>query len=299
MSLDAISTGAGQVKPAESENSHEWKRILTSEPAMLAGIALLGILLAFGPFIKRMMDFWFEKDSYYSHGPLIPLISAYVAYCNRDKLRTIPFKPQYWALAPLGVLMYLVWAANVTYQDAGLSFLFIAVLMNTTLIIGGWRWLKGLFLPISYLIFAMPTWGTVIDTYTNPLQSLSSKVAFTILNVLGLRPTMIDTTNIALNNFNFTVGVPCSGLKLVLSVTAFMIFFALIARLRWFYNVLLFITILPLCLFINGLRIAMIGIVGNAFGQATGMAFHDYSGYIALIVCFLILSKLTRAMGWK
>jgi exosortase/archaeosortase family protein len=95
------------------------------------------------------------------------------------------------------------------------------------------------------------------------------------------------------------VDVPCSGLKLLLALTAFTIFFVLIARLKWWANLLALGMIPVLAILINGLRIALIGVVGDTWGQDAGMTFHDYSGYITLIICFMILFKIFRWMGWK
>jgi exosortase/archaeosortase family protein len=64
-------------------------------------------------------------------------------------------------------------------------------------------------------------------------------------------------------------------------------------------NLIFAASILPLALFINGLRIALIGVVGNAWGPEAGAQFHDYSGYITLILCFFILFKGARLLGWK
>jgi len=73
----------------------------------------------------------------------------------------------------------------------------------------------------------------------------------------------------------------------------------LIANLRWWANLLMFAVVAPLCLFINGLRIALIGIVGDRLGSEAGHAFHNYSGYVTLILCFFLLFKLARVLGWK
>ncbi len=55
----------------------------------------------------------------------------------------------------------------------------------------------------------------------------------------------------------------------------------------------------PLALLINGLRIALIGVVGNQWGPEAGHKFHDYSGYITLVLCFFVLFKIARGLGWK
>ena len=57
--------------------------------------------------------------------------------------------------------------------------------------------------------------------------------------------------------------------------------------------------LLPLTVFVNGFRIALIGVVGNAYGSQAGHDFHDYSGYITLLVCFFLLFKFARLLGWK
>ena len=49
----------------------------------------------------------------------------------------------------------------------------------------------------------------------------------------------------------------------------------------------------------NGFRIMLIGMVGNEWGVDAAKSFHDYSGYIALVICGLALYYLTRALGWK
>jgi exosortase/archaeosortase family protein len=102
-----------------------------------------------------------------------------------------------------------------------------------------------------------------------------------------------------MNSFILNVEVACSGLKLLLALTAFTVFFVLIARLKMWANVIAIALIPVFALLVNGLRIALIGVVGETWGSDAGMKFHDYSGYITLIVCFVVLFKIFRLMGWK
>ena len=145
----------------------------------------------------------------------------------------------------------------------------------------------------------MPFWDNVIDKYTHPLQKISALGAFQFFEMLGMHPYRNDITLIYLNNFVVDVGVACSGLRLVLAVAAIVTFFVLVAHLSWWRNLALYAISIPLCVVGNMIRITLIGIVGNQYGTEAGMAFHDYSGYISLVVCFLILMKTTKIMGWK
>jgi hypothetical protein len=43
----------------------------------------------------------------------------------------------------------------------------------------------------------------------------------------------------------------------------------------------------------------MIGMVGNEYGEKAGHDFHDYSGYIALALCFYLLYLITKGLEFK
>src|SRR5437660_1715899 len=58
----------------------------------------------------------------------------------------------------------------------------------------------------------------------------------------------------------------------------------------------LFLTTIPLSLFINALRITFIGIVGELFSTKAAETFHDYSGFIVLTLAFLFLFNFARML---
>jgi exosortase/archaeosortase family protein len=168
--------------------------------------------------------------------------------------------------------------------------------------------------PLLFLAFMMPVLGMLIDNTTNPLQLISTKVASKMLNIVGYQTEISPAfpTTIHLNHYTLNVGGPCSGFKIILSLTAFTTFFIMISKLGLVKNLLLLFVINPaLALFINVLRIMLIGVVGEAainnpdagwveylhrYGPDAGMVFHDWSGYITLIVCFVILHYIVRAL---
>ncbi len=286
--------------PAERFDFRAAAKAVVASPAFVPGILVFaGILLMFWRMIQFLPTLWLSDDGYYSHGFLVPLISGFVIYKAWPRIKDRKVQPVYWAIIPLLGLSYCALVANVTGMQNIASFTLILTLLCSVLFVAGWEWLRALTLPICYLLFGLPVWSMVIDTYTNPMQVLSTKVAFKILEIGGLQPIDLNANTIVLNNFTLDIGVPCSGLKLILALSAFTIFFVLIARLRWFANVFMLAMMLPLALLINGLRIALIGIVGNAYGAEAGHAFHDYSGYITLVLCFFILFKIARGLGWK
>ena len=289
-------------KPAVESAKIDWQQIgaqIVRSPYFVPALIMLaGVTIVFWPLLSSLYALWTGPDGYYTHGFLVPLISGYLVYREWPKIKNTPFKPAAWTLILLIPLLWIAYAARLAELRSVLSLAFIATIFIGIWFTVGWKWAIGLAAPTLYLLFALPIWSGFVNNYTNPLQAYSTKVAYNLLKLFG-DPYKSNDTDILLGDFWLNVGVPCSGLKLVLAITAFTCFFVMIGGLRWWGNLLMFVAIIPLCLFINGLRIALIGVVGDAYGDAAGMQFHDYSGYITLIVCFFILFKFARILGWK
>jgi exosortase len=274
------------------------RKVAASEafwPAVAVGAA---IYFAFYNLFKGLPELYLNGEGYYSHGLFMPLTAGYVIYRNWDRLKTRPVNPSYWALAVLLPIFLLLRPSSINNMEAFMSVLLVGSLLAGVWFVAGFRWMLGVSLPILYLLLGLPIWSMAIDTYTNPLQLVSTSMAFWMLHTVGMDPFR-DGTVIHLNHFNLDVGVPCSGLKLIVALSAFTMFFMMIARLRWWSNVLLAVLVVPMALFFNGLRIAMIGYVGETYGDAAGHQFHDYSCYIMLMVCFLTFFQIVRWLGWK
>ncbi len=298
--MEATPIAAEKAEQAQPKPTIDLKQIVSAPMFVPALLCTLGIGLIFWQFISGLPNLWLGEDGYYSHGFLVPVIAGYVIFKAWPHLKSLPVKPSYFAIIPLVGVLWIAKGAIVTDIEALISLCFIGTLLFSTAFVAGWRWMFATTLPTLYLGFGLPLWTMAIGVYTNPLQLISTKVAYKMLQLMGFQPWRDpSSTTINLPNFNLDVGVPCSGLKLVLALSAFTVFFMLIARLKWWGNAIMAAMVLPLCIFINSLRITLIGIVGENYGSAAGHQFHDYSGYITLILCFFILFKIARWLGWK
>jgi exosortase len=291
-------------KPARAKNllpAIDWTAIVRSPAFMPAVLFIAAIAWMFWDLMDGLPKLWGSEDGYYSHGYIVPLFAAWMVVKKWDRIKTIPVKGSWFAIIPLLFLAYMGYVTTHFDIQAFLAATFLLFLVAGVWFVAGWKWALVLAFPILYLGFALPLWTGAIDLYTNPAQVQSTNIAYKLLDIGGYNPyrSSADPTTIYLSNFQLDVAVPCSGLKLILAITAFTAFFVAIAGLKWWGNTAMILLILPLCLFINGLRIALIGVVGDMYGAAAGMKFHDYSGYIVLVVCFFVLFKTARALGWK
>lgn len=275
---------------------------IVRSPAFLPGLLIfIGVALVFGNLWKPLYDLWTGPDGYYSHGWLVPAISGFIVYKAWPRIKDIPARAAWVAVIPLAVVLYIARLASENEIHAFMSLSLIATLLCLAWLIAGFRWMLALTPATLYLVFALPLWTVLINNYTNPLQIYSTKVAYYFLKALGFAMVYSpdDPTIIYMDHFTFNVEVACSGLKLLLALTAFTMFFILIARLRWWGNLAMLALILPLALLVNGLRIGLVGVVGELQNPDAGMTFHEYSGYITLVLCFFILFKVARWLGWR
>ncbi len=264
-----------------------------------AGVLLGCVILAFWPLMVRLYSLWFGDDTYYAHGVVVPICAGLIVWDRWEKVKSLRVQGSNWALFALAPVLYISWFASRTDMHTFQSVLLLIVITLGTAFILGWRWLRYLAVPIAYLAFCLPLLDRFVDTYTQPIQRLSTDLSFQLLKVFGQSPYRVDTSTIGLPNYTLDVAVPCSGVKLVLAVTSIAIFFAFVAHMRRLNTGLLLASILPISLIVNALRISLIGIVGNAYGPESAHQFHDYSGYIGLVACFAILYGFTRMLGWK
>lgn len=294
----ADTPGAESSAPPPTEG-FDFKKLTDNETFRMAVLVTAALLFAFWPFVTNLPSEWFAEDTYYAHGSIVPLCAAFIIWDRWEKIRNIPLSSGWLALVFLLPALYLGYTASRTESMTILSAAFVIAMFSTVVVVAGVRWMLALSPALLYLIFALPVWRVVIDKTTTPLQNISSDIAYVLLGLIQLNPFREQLNIISLDNFTLNIAEACSGVRLTLAVVAISVFFTLIAKLRWWGNLTLLALAVPISVGLNGVRITLIGIVGNVWGEDAGIAFHDYSGYISLVICFIILYFLTRKLGWK
>lgn len=264
------------------------------------GLLIAGLFFAVQyPVLAEWWEVWTVHDSYFSHGPLIPFIFGYMVWSNKHRMARTPIQPTWMGLAvlvPVAVVMVL----GRWLQSASLNAMaFIGMLFAIMLLTFGSRMTKLLAIPIFFTLTMIPISTTLLDNATNRLQMQSAAVACQFLQWTGFEATLRGTAILSDSLPQpLIVGIPCSGLRTLISLLTFTFFFIYVVRAAWWKKGILVALSFPLALFVNSLRITLIGYVGALVGTAESMkAFHDYSGYIGLFICFAILFGIAKLMG--
>ena len=269
-------------------------------PLVLAAVLLAALAWPLLLFWKQEFT---QPDSYYAHAPIIPLMVALMFWHRREALRAAPKAPSLWGVIALVPLLVGFVIAVKTEMQAVQSQLFLLILVASVWLTLGARFVRAAAFPFAFLWLMPPLPGPVLNDATVRFQMISTILADNLLHLMTLS-TYLQGNVITLDHFTLFVDVACSGFKLLLALLTFSAAFAYLADGTPVKRGLLFLFSLPLSLLINGIRIALIGVVGEVFGGPAANVFHDWSGAITIALGFVALFTLAKGFrcrtlaGW-
>ena len=277
----------------DTTRQHQAKPILFFLPFVTA-IALIFAL--YWTTFSWWWNEWTAPGSFYAHALFVPFFVAVMIARNRERLKEVAWRPS-WLGAPLIVvsmiLLMLAQRGDVTVVK---SLSFIMMMLGSSLMLIGKAWTRVLLFPLLFVVMMMPLIpDQLINQIAFPIQMLSARIATLLLNTVQLHSVQ-QGTMIQMESYKMAVELPCSGFKTLVSLLTFCAAFAYLVEGAVWKRWTLFLTTIPLSLFINALRITMIGVCGEVVSAKAAAKFHDYSGFIVLILAFLFLFNFARVL---
>jgi exosortase len=255
------------------------------------------LLLAYIPTFIWMWDRWFSRDSYYSHGILIPFVSAYLIWNLKDELQCItPSKsPSGVRIFLLGVTLHLFSAVFRVYFTSGFSL--IVMLIGLILHFFGKEILQKILFPVLFLAFMIPLPMVLVANISFKLKVFAAQIAATILNDHLRLPCIQDGSTIRMQHTQVIVDDVCSGLRSLISLTALGAIFAYWMRGGVVKRSLVFLSTIPIAVITNSMRIVLLSSVSEIWGAqyATGI-FHDLSGLVVFGLAFVLLFVVVKLL---
>ena len=242
---------------------------------------------------------WTTPGSFYAHALFVPFFVAVMIWRNRENLLSKEWKPSWTGIVPLSVGMALLLLARRSDVTTVASFAFMFMVLGIVILIGGLKRTKAILFPLLFILMMMPLIpDQLINSVAFPIQIASAKIAAFLLNLLTLHAVQ-EGSLIKLDSYRLAVELPCSGFKTLVSLLTFTAAFAYLVEGKAWKKWTLFFSTIPLSLFINALRITFIGIVGELISSKAASTFHDYSGFIVLILAFLFLFNFAKILRCK
>lgn len=277
-------------------------------PMLLAGVLFIAMQWGF-PFADWWRT-WDKPHSYYSHGPLVPLISLFMVWANRKRLAAVKIRPSWLGLLLIVPSIPVYVFGRWTGSGNVCAITFMTFLIGAVLLFTGTRMTRLLLFPILYLLFMVPAPSTVLDRVSSPVQLQSTMLASKVLHYTG--ELTDDGWGVRrAGNLIYSPRLPagpgesegvlrvegeCSGFRMLISLITFTAFFVYMVRAPLWKKGLLVLISFPLSLFVNGLRIAVIGYVGIWTESAEAMQnFHNsWAMVFELVLSFAILFGIAR-----
>ena len=242
---------------------------------------------------------WSKED--YSHCYLIPFVILYLIWEKRSALSVIPSSPSWKGLMPFIFGLFLFWLGELGGEFFTLYLSLWFVIIGLVWLHFGWQKMKTIAFALIMILamFPLPKFLNVQLTLT--LKLISSKLGVWILHLFGIS-AFREGNIIDLGFTTLQIVDACSGLRYVMPLMVLSLILAYWFKAHLWKRILLFLSSVPLAVFINSFRIAMTGILYSAFGASVADGFfHDFEGWIIFLVAisFLLFEMWVLKRGFK
>ncbi len=292
-------------------------------------IAILAALFCFlfRSELEELIHLWLTDPSW-SHGFLIPLFSLYFIHQRRreilgleyvgdpltelfqshrlGRLSTGQTRPNYLGLLLLlGILAFYMF--NVV-SPAGYAYFrplsMIAAIGAVVLFLGGWRLVRYTWLPIVFLVFALPLPRRYYVGLTMPMRQIAASVATALLNLFhGVDATASGVViDIVYKGHRLEppldVAEACSGMRLLMAFLALGVAMAYLHYRPMWQRVVLLLSTVPIAMLCNIIRVTVTGFIYVlAEPKYTQGIYHDTLGLAMLPLAFAFYGLLATFMS--
>jgi exosortase len=243
--------------------------------------------------IDSIVKEWVTDPSW-SHGFLIPLFSLYFINQHRTEILNLKSKPNYLGLF-LMICLIIFYPLNVVHFQYGYlqPLGMIATIGAIMLFLGGWRLVKYMWLPVGFLIFAVPLPQRYYVAITMPMRILATNVSTVFLNwVSGVEATasgvIIDVIYKGHKiEPSLNVADACSGMRLLMAFLALGVAMAYIHYRPPWQRIVLLASTVPIAILCNIVRVTITGFIYVlGYPKYAQGIYHDMLGLLMLPLAF-------------
>ncbi|MCL2700304.1 MAG: EpsI family protein [Phycisphaerae bacterium] len=236
-----------------------------------------------------------EGESYYTHGPLVPMVSVIIAWLliRHTRLEARPCPRWGWPAVAAALLLHLLGVlARVSFVSV---IAFVGLVAAVVLLLWGPRVLGRLWFAIAFLLFMIPLPEVTIANLNFRLKMIAADWGVTLASWLGIAVERDGPMVVLAGGKSLVVANVCNGLRTLISLLAFGALYAYICRLRGAWRVGLFLAAVPMAVVCNAVRIASLIVVAQVWDTraATGW-WHDTSGLLIFVLAFWLMFAAER-----
>ncbi len=272
---------------------------LTDFPKTNLLFLLVALGAAYATIVPEMVSDWYHDENY-SHGFLVPLISAYFLSQSWAELKATPLRPSNAGLLVIigSLLLLLLGFIGTEYFTMRSSLVFL--LAGIVLYWFGWGVLRLAALPIAFLIFMVPIPYIVYNALAFPLKLLVTQASVAVLKILSV-PVVSEGNIIMFPQTVLEVADACSGLRSLMSLVTLAVAMAFLTQKSVVNRTILILSAVPVAILTNMFRVIVTGFLASHYGAAAAEGFfHEFAGMAVFVLAIVILfteSAILRKVG--
>ncbi|MFN3167203.1 MAG: exosortase/archaeosortase family protein [Phycisphaeraceae bacterium] len=269
--------------------------------------ALIGVLfVAFHwHFFYKMVRIGLD-DADWSHVLIIPLISAYYIHLHRQRLMATPRRVCVWGLPFIvaGIVGYVLGIFPIQ-NGMAMGYSMIMTLFGLVLLLLGPAMMRILWFPIAFMVFAVKVSDAIWSVVASKMQFMAAHGAVALLELTSgltgmhasLRGSTIDLDYMH-NGENvveaMNVAEACAGMRMLMAFLALGVALAFLFPRTWWQRLIMIALAAPIAIFVNALRVAVLGWLHLIDPSLATGDFHLFVGMLMLIPA----AGLLMLVGW-
>jgi exosortase len=275
---------------------------------VLLALLVLGSIAMLFPEIRSLVALSSTDDSF-SHLPVIPAISAFLLFSERDRLSGV--RPEYDLR---GLAVMLAGGALIAYSrtaggalgpeiaNAAAGLALVLAWTGSFALCFGFDALRKSPFPFLFLLFMVPLPDVLLDPVVGMLQRASAELANLFFRMTGVSFFREGTFLFSFPGLNIEVAKQCSGIRSSMSLFIVGVLAGhMLLRTGWRKGVLM-LAVFPITVFKNAIRIVLLtllsvyvdaGFMKGKLHQMGGIPF--FLAALILLGCILWLLKRSES----
>ncbi len=264
---------------------------------VLTAIPFIFLLAVYLPTLYDLVADWYRDDNY-SHGFLIPLVSAYLIWSIRADLARVTIKPGPAGLVMIlcGLGLFVVGTAAAEYFTARFSF--ILTLFGLSWYLYGAEIGRRTWFAFFFLCFMIPIPYVIYYNIAFPMQLLATKITVGALDFIGMSVVRQGNIIHVAGGVSLEVAEACSGIRSLVSLLALGAIYAYWSQKRLVPQVVLFLSTIPIAIFANVVRVLVTSLlVSTVLPEVTKEPMHSIMGLSVFVVAFVCMFIVSAILG--
>lgn len=208
---------------------------------------------------------------------------------EKNILEKIKFKAEWsgFLIVLLGVFLLIVGNISTLYviQQYG----YVICILGVIFAYMGLAGFKKIFVPLLLLFFMIPLPVFLLQGLSSKLQLISTEIGVLIIRLFDIS-VFVEGNVIDLGVYKLQVVEACSGLNYLFPLMTLAFISAYFFTGAFWKKAIIFLSSIPITIFMNSLRIGIIGVTVEYWGIEMADGFlHDFEGWAVFMSCIAIL----------